>query len=193
MVKIDRAAHTSGDLISKISELEAKRLKMSGAVRTQPYVLFGLGGVGRGLLRALLDASDKHQAQYGVGFVPRTDSMWNDMSFNHPTWRLGAYPGGCFAPFYEWRHGLLPADQRPPLATPASYCAAVPGGVDAYSDGYVEKQGVMTEYVGIGVEQTIDPNGLRRITLDMNGFKGSLISKHGFVASHATATPGAPN
>ena len=69
MVKIDRAAHTSGDLISKISELEAKRLKMSGAVRTQPYVLFGLGGVGRGLLRALLDASDKHQAQYGVGFA----------------------------------------------------------------------------------------------------------------------------
>jgi alpha-N-arabinofuranosidase len=51
---------------------------------------------------------------------------------------LFRYPGGCFAPFYDWRAGLLPPDQRPPLPTPSSYCAAVAGGVDAYSDGYVQ-------------------------------------------------------
>ena len=42
---------------------------MSGAARPQPYVLFGLGGVGRGLLRALLDAREKHGAQYGLDFA----------------------------------------------------------------------------------------------------------------------------
>jgi hypothetical protein len=50
---------------------------------------------------------------------------------------LFRYPGGCFAPFYDWRAGLLPPDQRPPLPTPHDYCAAVAGGVNAYTDGYV--------------------------------------------------------
>ena len=28
------------------------------------------------------------------------------------------YPGGCFAPFYQWRNGLLPDLKRAPIATP---------------------------------------------------------------------------
>ena len=48
------------------------------------------------------------------------------------------YPGGCYAPFYRWKIGLLPADQRPPIETPPGYCAAVPGGVNAYTDGFME-------------------------------------------------------
>ena len=31
--------------------------------------------------------------------------------------------------------GLLDPDLRPPLATPPGYCAAVSGGVNAYTDG----------------------------------------------------------
>ena len=54
---------------SRFLTTAAKKLKMSGAARPQPYVLFGLGGVGRGLLRALLDAREKHGAQYGLDFA----------------------------------------------------------------------------------------------------------------------------
>merc|ERR1712166_474469 len=53
-------------------------------------------------------------------------------------------PGGCFAPFYRWKIGLLSSDLRPPIETPAKYCAAVQGGVNAYSDGMMEN--------GIGVD-----------------------------------------
>ena len=31
---------------------------------------------------------------------------------------LMRYPGGCYAPFYRWKVGLLPADQQPPIETP---------------------------------------------------------------------------
>ena len=51
---------------------------------------------------------------------------------------LFRYPGGCYAPFYRWKIGLLPADQRPPIETPPHYCAAVAGGVNAYTDGMME-------------------------------------------------------
>eukprot|EP00040_Diaphanoeca_grandis_P035344 m.222056 g.222056 ORF g.222056 m.222056 type:complete len:1073 (+) comp33360_c0_seq3:76-3294(+) len=57
---------------------------------------------------------------------------------------LFRYPGGCYAPFYRWKIGLLPPDQRPPIETPPSYCAAVPGGVNAYTDGFMEN--------GIGID-----------------------------------------
>lgn len=57
------------------------------------------------------------------------------------------YPGGCFATFYRWKVGLLPPDLRPPIATPPSYCAAVPGGVNGYTDG------VMTN--GLGIDEYI--------------------------------------
>lgn len=48
------------------------------------------------------------------------------------------YPGGCFSPFYRWRIGLLHPDVRPPIPTPPKYCAAVAGGVNAYTDGMLE-------------------------------------------------------
>ena len=54
------------------------------------------------------------------------------------------YPGGCFAPFYRWRVGLLQPDLRPPIATPPGYCTAVAGGVQAYTDGAME--------LGIGID-----------------------------------------
>eukprot|EP01047_Picozoa_sp_COSAG01_P051666 COSAG01_NODE_5356_length_4313_cov_1.986711_3_plen_244_part_00 len=38
---------------------------------------------------------------------------------------LFRYPGGCYAPFYRWKVGLLDADMRPPIETPPGYCDAV--------------------------------------------------------------------
>ena len=57
---------------------------------------------------------------------------------------LFRYPGGCFAPFYRWKIGLLDPDHRPPIETPPGYCAAVPGGVNAYTDGMMEN-GISTD------------------------------------------------
>ena len=59
------------------------------------------------------------------------------------------YPGGCFSSFYRWKVGLLPADQRPPIATPPGFCAAVPGGVNAYSDGVVANGIGTDEYMAL--------------------------------------------
>ena len=59
------------------------------------------------------------------------------------------YPGGCFATFYRWKVGLLPADMRPPIATPPNYCAAVAGGVDGYTDGVVANGLGIDEYLGL--------------------------------------------
>ncbi len=68
---------------------------------------------------------------------------------------LFRYPGGCYAPFYRWKIGLLDADARPPIETPPGYCDAVAGGVNAYTDGMMEN-GISTddylalcEYVGL--------------------------------------------
>ena len=61
------------------------------------------------------------------------------------------YPGGCFATFYRWKVGLLPPDLRPPIATPPSYCDAVPGGVNGYTDGVMANGLGIDEYItGIG-------------------------------------------
>jgi alpha-L-arabinofuranosidase len=57
---------------------------------------------------------------------------------------LFRYPGGCYAPFYRWKVGLLDADSRPPIETPPGYCDAVSGGVNAYTDGMMEN-GVSTD------------------------------------------------
>eukprot|EP01045_Picozoa_sp_COSAG04_P023968 COSAG04_NODE_2928_length_3376_cov_1.582240_2_plen_668_part_01 len=59
------------------------------------------------------------------------------------------YPGGCFATFYRWKLGLLPPDLRPPIATPPSYCAAVPGGVNAYTDGVMANGLGIDEYISL--------------------------------------------
>ena len=49
------------------------------------------------------------------------------------------YPGGCFSSFYRWKVGLVdPPDLQPPIATPPSFCAAVKGGVNAYTDGALQ-------------------------------------------------------
>jgi hypothetical protein len=57
---------------------------------------------------------------------------------------LFRYPGGCYAPFYRWKVGLLDADMRPPIETPPGYCDAVAGGVNAYTDGMMEN-GISTD------------------------------------------------
>ena len=118
---------------------------------------------------------------------------------------LMRYPGGCYAPFYRWKIGLLDPDERqvnctphqrplltrdlfspatsplhcsdrrstflvyaliqkrvhaddvihsniprPPIETPPKYCSAVAGGVNAYSDGFMEN--------GIGIDDYMASN-----------------------------------
>ena len=59
------------------------------------------------------------------------------------------FPGGCFAPFYDWeRDNAANPDARPAIPVPLkNYCAAVPGGVAAYTDGLVETGVNTREYV----------------------------------------------
>ena len=51
------------------------------------------------------------------------------------------YLGGCFASLAgDWRAQLSAADFRPPIELPPSFCAAVPGGVAAHTDGFAERR-----------------------------------------------------
>ena len=67
------------------------------------------------------------------------------------------YPGGCFAPFYRWKVGLLDPDLRSPLATPPGYCAAVSGGVNAYTDGFVQNGIGIDDYLALCEEVGLIP------------------------------------
>jgi hypothetical protein len=59
------------------------------------------------------------------------------------------YPGGCFAPFFRWKDSLLPLLARPTVFTPPAYCAAVAGGVNAYSDGFLQNGPGVDEYMAL--------------------------------------------
>jgi hypothetical protein len=68
-----------------------------------------------------------------------------DLSFKGPL----RYPGGCFAPFYDWKAALQPPLVRPAILTPPNYCVAVPGGVNAYSDGALQNGPNIDEYIAL--------------------------------------------
>lgn len=59
------------------------------------------------------------------------------------------YPGGCFAPFYRWKEQLQPLALRPTIWTPPDYCTAVAGGVNAYSDGFLQSAPNVDEYIAL--------------------------------------------
>lgn len=67
----------------------------------------------------------------------------DDLGFEGPL----RYPGGCFAPFHRWKDGLLPLLSRPTVFTPTGYCTAVHGGVNAYSDGFLQNGPGTDEYI----------------------------------------------
>ena len=68
-----------------------------------------------------------------------------DLGFGGPL----RYPGGCFAPFFRWKDSLLPLLARPTAFTPPAYCAAVAGGVNAYSDGFMQNGPGIDEYMAL--------------------------------------------
>jgi len=59
------------------------------------------------------------------------------------------YPGGCFAPFFRWKDSLQPLLARPTSFTPPAYCTAVRGGVNAYSDGFMQNAPGIDEYMAL--------------------------------------------
>lgn len=59
------------------------------------------------------------------------------------------FPGGCFAPFYRWKEGLLAPLARPAVFTPPGYCDAVAGGVNSYTDGFLENGLGIDEYMAL--------------------------------------------
>jgi hypothetical protein len=80
------------------------------------------------------------------GVRPDVVQRLRDIGFNG----LFRYPGGCFAPFYKWREAIEQnADERAPLPTPSTYCAAVAGGVNAYSDRMSENGMDTDEYIAL--------------------------------------------
>ena len=68
-----------------------------------------------------------------------------DLSFPGPL----RYPGGCFAPFYRWKAALAPLLSRPPMLSPPNYCEAARGGVNTYSDGFLENGPNIDEYMAL--------------------------------------------
>jgi alpha-N-arabinofuranosidase len=68
-----------------------------------------------------------------------------DLAFPGPL----RYPGGCFAPFYKWKAALAPLLSRPPMLSPPDYCEALAGGVDTFTDGFVENGPNIDEYVAL--------------------------------------------
>ena len=59
--------------------------------------------------------------------------------------------------FYRWKVGLLPADRRPPVETPPGYCAAVAGGVNAYTSGFEENGIGIDDYIALCRELGMTP------------------------------------
>eukprot|EP00658_Telonema_sp_P-2_P002651 TRINITY_DN10993_c0_g1_i1.p1 TRINITY_DN10993_c0_g1~~TRINITY_DN10993_c0_g1_i1.p1 ORF type:complete len:516 (+),score=85.57 TRINITY_DN10993_c0_g1_i1:310-1857(+) len=70
------------------------------------------------------------------------------------------YPGGCYASVAgPWTDGLMEPDQRPTRFTSPDHCPAVPGGVNAYTDGMMVDGVGIDEYIQlcrrIGAEPAI--------------------------------------
>ena len=60
------------------------------------------------------------------------------------------WPGGCFSSIQpDWRHGLSPADERPPFRAPPDgwFCVASEGGVLASTDGFAINHPSIDEYL----------------------------------------------
>ena len=61
------------------------------------------------------------------------------------------WPGGCFAEYYDWRQGLLPVDQRPPIG-PHRWVGLLPD-----SDGYDNHEIGTDEYIALCREVNAAP------------------------------------
>ncbi len=61
------------------------------------------------------------------------------------------WPGGCFAEYYDWREGLLPVDQRPPIG-PHRWVGLLPD-----SDGYDNHDIGTDEYLALCRELNAAP------------------------------------
>ena len=60
------------------------------------------------------------------------------------------WPGGCYSSVAApWEEGLRPADERPPVRAPPEthFCNAVPGGLQAHTDGFTENWPSIDEYM----------------------------------------------
>jgi hypothetical protein len=77
----------------------------------------------------------------------------DDLDFHGPL----RYPGGCYAPFYKWKDGLEPILSRPTSFTPPAYCTAVSGGVNAYSDGFMQNGPGIDEYILLTTRLNVIP------------------------------------
>ena len=61
------------------------------------------------------------------------------------------WPGGCFAEYYNWKEGLLPVDQRPPIG-PGRWIGLLPD-----SDGYDNHEIGTDEYIALCRELNAAP------------------------------------
>jgi alpha-N-arabinofuranosidase len=76
-----------------------------------------------------------------------------DLAFPGPL----RYPGGCFAPFYKWKAALADRLSRAPMFSPPNYCPAIAGGVNTYSDGFLENGPNIDEYIALAARVGATP------------------------------------
>jgi len=62
------------------------------------------------------------------------------------------WPGGCFAEYYNWKEGLLPVDQRPPIG-PHQWVGLLPD-----SDGFDNHEIGIDEFIALCRELNCDPH-----------------------------------
>lgn len=113
-------------------------------VTNATLTLLGFAGINGGIL--VMNASSLLPANHWFGMRNDVIDAVDNLGFTGTL----RYPGGCFAPFYKWKPQLFaPRETRPVIMTPPGYCTAVSGGVNAYSDGFLDSAPNVDEYIAL--------------------------------------------
>ena len=122
-------------------EVEASFTAPATLARAESLALWVAGAAGA----LAFNATSLLPADHWLGMRRDVVDALRDLSFPGPL----RYPGGCFAPFYRWKAALAPLLSRPPMFSPPTYCEAQKGGVNTYSDGFLENGPNIDEYMAL--------------------------------------------
>lgn len=122
-------------------EVEASFTAPATVPRADALSLWVVGAAGTLTFNATSLLPDDHW----LGMRQDVVDALKDLKFPGPL----RYPGGCFAPFYRWKAALAPLLSRPPMLSPPNYCEAARGGVNTYSDGFLENGPNIDEYMAL--------------------------------------------
>ena len=130
---------------------QTRMFNFTSSVTTRSTILEVTGqhaGKGKLLIRfwvgavSLIPSDNIHGARRDVL------KLLQQISFRGPV----RWPGGCYSSVAAaWEEGLRPIDERAPVLAPPEthFCNAVPGGLQAYTDGFTENWPSIDEYMSL--------------------------------------------